>query len=159
MVGNNVGIRKAVTINAVIAAVIRKTVKTIFSGRKVNTNPEHARFAGINLIGYPINQAHRNCNCIRYFEILPIGNRYKGIIVKNVVTNDGITVAVCDADIPPQKAQILADADAKIAKLNKQFNRGFISDTERKAEFISIYCPVVQGKTYMTAVVFWNKTA
>lgn len=29
----------------------------------------------------------------------------------------------------------------------------------RKAEFISIYCPVVQGKTYMTAVVFWNKTA
>ena len=27
------------------------------------------------------------------------------------------------------------------------------------AEFISIYCPVVQGKTYMTAVVFWNKTA
>ena len=29
----------------------------------------------------------------------------------------------------------------------------------RMAEFISIYCPVVQGKTYMTAVVFWNKTA
>jgi hypothetical protein len=25
-----------------------------------------------------------------------------------------------------------------------------------KAEFISIYCPVVQGKTYMTAVVFRN---
>ena len=54
-------------------------------------------------------------------------------------TRSGITVAVCDADIPPQKAQILADADAKIAKLNKQFNRGFISDTERKAEFISIW--------------------
>ena len=29
----------------------------------------------------------------------------------------------------------------------------------RKAEFISIYCPVVQDKTYMTAIVFWNKTA
>ena len=29
----------------------------------------------------------------------------------------------------------------------------------RKAEFISIYCPVVQGKTYMIATVFWNKTA
>ena len=27
------------------------------------------------------------------------------------------------------------------------------------AEFISIYCPVVQGKTYMVAAVFWNKTA
>lgn len=29
----------------------------------------------------------------------------------------------------------------------------------RKAELISIYCPVVQGKTYMIATVFWNKTA
>ena len=28
-----------------------------------------------------------------------------------------------------------------------------------KAEFISIYCPVVQGKTYMIATVFWNKKA
>lgn len=28
----------------------------------------------------------------------------------------------------------------------------------RKAEFISIYCPVVQSKTYMIATVFWNKT-
>ena len=28
-----------------------------------------------------------------------------------------------------------------------------------KAEYISIYLPVVQGKTYMTAVVFWNKKA
>ena len=29
----------------------------------------------------------------------------------------------------------------------------------RKAEFISIYCPVVQGKTYMIAAMFWNKKA
>lgn len=29
----------------------------------------------------------------------------------------------------------------------------------RKAEFISIYCPVVQSKTYMIATVFWNKKA
>ena len=28
------------------------------------------------------------------------------------------------------------------------------SPNSRKAEFISIYCPVVQGKTYMTAVMF-----
>ena len=29
----------------------------------------------------------------------------------------------------------------------------------RKAEFISIYYPVVQSTTYMIATVFWNKTA
>ena len=33
------------------------------------------------------------------------------------------------------------------------------SPNSRKAEFISIYCPVVQGKTYMTAVVFRNNKA
>ena len=29
----------------------------------------------------------------------------------------------------------------------------------REAEFISVYCPVVLGKTYMIATVFWNKKA
>ena len=36
----------------------------------------------------------------------------------------------------------------------------FVVDSlSREAEFISVYCPVVQGKTYMIATVFWNKTA
>ena len=34
-----------------------------------------------------------------------------------------------------------------------------VNSDDRKAEFISIYCPVVQGKTYMTAVVFRNNKA
>ena len=34
-----------------------------------------------------------------------------------------------------------------------------VNSNDRKAEFISIYCPVVQGKTYMIATVFWNKKA
>ena len=54
-------------------------------------------------------------------------------------TKSGITVAVCDAEIPPQKAEILADADASIAKINKQFNRGFISNSERKEKFVQIW--------------------
>ena len=54
-------------------------------------------------------------------------------------TRSGITVAVCDAEIPPQKADILAEADAAVAKINKQFGRGFISDGERKESFINIW--------------------
>lgn len=34
-----------------------------------------------------------------------------------------------------------------------------VNSDDRKAEFISIYCPVVQGKTYMIAVVFRNTKA
>jgi len=54
-------------------------------------------------------------------------------------TRSGITVAVCDAEIPPQKAEILAGADAAIEKINKQFSRGFISNGERKETFIKIW--------------------
>ncbi len=54
-------------------------------------------------------------------------------------TRSGITVAVCDAEIPPQKAEILASADAAIAKINKQYQRGFISNGERKEKFIQIW--------------------
>ena len=64
-------------------------------------------------------------------KIKAMGYRYS--------TRSGITVAVSDAEIPPQKAEILAAADASIAKINKQFSRGFISDTERKASFINIW--------------------
>ena len=34
-----------------------------------------------------------------------------------------------------------------------------VNSDDRKAEFISIYCPVVQGKTYMIAAMFRNKKA
>ncbi len=54
-------------------------------------------------------------------------------------TRSGITVAVCDAEIPPQKAEILAAADETIAKINKQFARGFISDNERRKSFIDTW--------------------
>ena len=54
-------------------------------------------------------------------------------------TRSGITVAVCDAEIPPQKAEILAAADKAISKINKQFSRGFISNGERKESFINIW--------------------
>ena len=54
-------------------------------------------------------------------------------------TRSGITVAVCDAEIPPQKAEIIAAADDAIAKINKQYARGFISNEERKASFIKIW--------------------
>ncbi|MBP1563925.1 MAG: DNA-directed RNA polymerase subunit beta' [Oscillospiraceae bacterium] len=54
-------------------------------------------------------------------------------------TRSGITVAVCDAEIPPQKAEILAEADKAVGKITKQYRRGFISNAERKESFINIW--------------------
>ena len=45
------------------------------------------------------------------------------------------------------------------AVIQKFVNKIMGYSLSREAEFISVYCPVVQGKTYMIATVFWNKTA
>ncbi|MCM1022771.1 MAG: DNA-directed RNA polymerase subunit beta' [Prevotella sp.] len=54
-------------------------------------------------------------------------------------TRAAITVAVCDAEIPEAKKDILADADAKVDKINKLFKRGFISSSEKSKRFIEIW--------------------
>ncbi len=54
-------------------------------------------------------------------------------------TKAAITVAVCDASIPPQKKQILEDADEQVMEINKNFSRGFISNQERKNAVLEIW--------------------
>ncbi len=46
-------------------------------------------------------------------------------------TKGAITVAVCDAVIPPQKQELLQEAENEISGINKQFRRGLISNDER----------------------------
>ena len=54
-------------------------------------------------------------------------------------TKAAITVAVCDASIPPQKKQILEDADEQVEEINKNYRRGFISNQERKNAVLEIW--------------------
>ncbi|MDD5952766.1 MAG: DNA-directed RNA polymerase subunit beta' [Oscillospiraceae bacterium] len=46
-------------------------------------------------------------------------------------TRSAITVAVCDASIPPQKKQIIADAEKEIDAITTDFEEGLLSDNER----------------------------
>ena len=54
-------------------------------------------------------------------------------------TRSGITVAVCDATIPPQKAELIAEAEGKIDKVNRNYSRGLITDAERSDRVIEIW--------------------
>lgn len=54
-------------------------------------------------------------------------------------TKGAITVAVCDAVIPPEKKSIIADAEEKIDKISKQFRRGLVSNDERYAHVLKIW--------------------
>ncbi len=54
-------------------------------------------------------------------------------------TKAAITVAVCDATIPPEKKDILADADKKIESITKQYEYGYISSEEKSARVINVW--------------------
>ena len=54
-------------------------------------------------------------------------------------TRGAITVAVCDAVIPPQKKDIIADAEARIDRVAAQYRRGLISNDERYGHVLKIW--------------------
>ncbi|MBC8570156.1 DNA-directed RNA polymerase subunit beta' [Zongyangia hominis] len=54
-------------------------------------------------------------------------------------TRGAITVAVCDAVIPPQKKELLEAAEANIEKITRQFKRGLISNEERYNQVIKTW--------------------
>ncbi|MBE0480203.1 MAG: DNA-directed RNA polymerase subunit beta' [Dehalococcoidia bacterium] len=55
------------------------------------------------------------------------------------VTKSGITIAVNDIEVPAEKVKILAEADAKIAEIEKQFQRGLITYDERYSRAVEIW--------------------
>ena len=54
-------------------------------------------------------------------------------------TKSAITVAVCDASIPPQKKQLLEEADEEIQVINDDYQMGFISNQERKNAVLTVW--------------------
>ena len=54
-------------------------------------------------------------------------------------TRGAITVAVCDAVIPPQKKELLAAAEENIEKITRQYKRGLISNDERHNQVIKTW--------------------
>ncbi len=54
-------------------------------------------------------------------------------------TRGALTVAVCDASIPPQKKQMVADAEAEVLKVTKLYEEGFLSDDERYRRVIDVW--------------------
>ncbi|MCI6583349.1 MAG: DNA-directed RNA polymerase subunit beta' [Oscillospiraceae bacterium] len=54
-------------------------------------------------------------------------------------TRAAITVAVCDATIPPQKKDILEAAQEKIDTITEQYEYGYISSSEKSKKVIEIW--------------------
>ncbi|WP_323793620.1 DNA-directed RNA polymerase subunit beta' [Nocardioides sp.] len=54
-------------------------------------------------------------------------------------TQSGVTVSIDDVTTPADKIQILSSYEDKAAKIQKQFERGLVTDDERRQELIEIW--------------------
>ncbi len=54
-------------------------------------------------------------------------------------TRAALTVAVCDATIPPQKKEILAEADKEVEQITTEYEYGYISAQEKTKKIISLW--------------------
>jgi DNA-directed RNA polymerase subunit beta' len=57
-------------------------------------------------------------------------------------TKSGITVAVCDAIIPPHKSDLLADAEVKVDEITELYNQGLLSNSERRKYVIDVWTDI-----------------
>ena len=54
-------------------------------------------------------------------------------------TRSGVTVSIDDVTTPADKVEILSSYEAQAAKVQKQFERGLVTDDERRQELIEIW--------------------
>jgi DNA-directed RNA polymerase subunit beta' len=54
-------------------------------------------------------------------------------------TRAGVTVAISDVETPDLKAEVLKQSESQAAKIEKQYSRGVITDSERRQELIEIW--------------------
>jgi len=64
-------------------------------------------------------------------DIKDIGFRY--------ATRSGVSIAVSDIVVPSEKFEILAEADARVQEVERQYRRGLLTDDEREARTIAIW--------------------
>jgi DNA-directed RNA polymerase subunit beta' len=54
-------------------------------------------------------------------------------------TSAGITIGVEDLAVPKQKAKLLGDAESRVADIDREFRRGFITEDERYTQTVEVW--------------------
>jgi len=65
-------------------------------------------------------------------------------------TRSGTTIAMGDIEVPKAKAKLIADAEAKTAEIEKQYEMGVITDDERYGEVVKVWNEVTDRVTEAT---------
>lgn len=72
------------------------------------------------------------------WQVVEVLDAMKDLGYRNA-TKAGVTIAVSDVETPAIKADVLSRSEQRTAKIEKQFARGVITDSERRQELIEIW--------------------
>ncbi len=109
--------------------------------------PEKLRFRNEVIDKKALKQAI--ADCYRLYgpeETAAMADRIKRLGFQ-YATRAGLTIGVEDIQIPKRKAEILAQADAEVENLERQFRRGLITEGERYRGTVEIWTEATQKIT------------
>ena len=130
-------------------AVSYNTFEEHAAGERIETTIGRIMFNDVLPDDYPfLNYGMNKTEVSRLVE--DVCNRYSASEVPPVLdglkaagfhyaTLAGVTVSVFDATIPPNKAEILAKADEKVAAIDEDYEMGLMSRDERHHQVIDIW--------------------
>ncbi|MGZ3672838.1 MAG: DNA-directed RNA polymerase subunit beta', partial [Ktedonobacterales bacterium] len=101
--------------------------------------PERLRFKNYSMKKENLKQVIGEC--FKYYgreETADLADKIKRMGF-NYATKAGASIAISDVIVPPEREQILADADKRVAQLEEDFRDGLITDNERYRETVKVW--------------------
>ncbi len=151
---------KAVTLHETIKVRINGEIKETTVGRLIFNEviPDELGYyndvADKKALGRIVDECYRRLGYAATAKLLD-GMKSLGYTYS---TKAGVTIAVADITIPPQKKDILAKADEDVNAIERQYRRGLITGEERYRKVINIWNEATDNvtKALMTALDKWN---
>ncbi len=121
---------------AAVATRVQTTVGRIIFNQIV---PDRLRFKNVNMKRTELRKLVDECyRILGPAETAEVVDGVKGVGF-TYATRGGMTIAVGDIVIPPDKGRRLVEADASVDQIDRQFQRGLITDDERYEQVVDVW--------------------
>jgi DNA-directed RNA polymerase subunit beta' len=124
-----------------VIAPLRTTIGRVIFNQAL---PDRLRF-----VNKPMNRTALRelvADCYRLLGAIETAHLVDGIkqIGFHYATRGGMTIAVDDITIPPEKPALLKAADTKVETIDRQFQRGLITEEERYEQVVNVWKDTTQ---------------
>jgi DNA-directed RNA polymerase subunit beta' len=124
-----------------VIAPLRTTIGRVIFNQAL---PDRLRF-----VNKPMNRTALRelvADCYRLLGPIETAHLVDGIkqIGFHYATRGGMTIAVDDITIPPEKPALLKAADTKVETIDRQFQRGLITEEERYEQVVNVWKDTTQ---------------